>query len=64
MRAIVNVGSIGQPRDGDKRLSYVLFDGRAITFVRLDYDVEQAVADIKAVPELPEYLAERLKVGR
>jgi diadenosine tetraphosphatase ApaH/serine/threonine PP2A family protein phosphatase len=64
LRAIVNVGSIGQPRDGDKRLSYVLYDGRAITFVRLDYDVERAVADIKAVPALPEYLAERLKVGR
>ena len=64
MRAIVNVGSIGQPRDGDWRLSYVLFDGRALTFVRLEYDIERAVADIQAVPELPTYLAERLKVGR
>ena len=64
LRAIVNVGSIGQPRDGDSRLSYVLFDGRAITFVRLEYDVERAMADIAAVPELPHYLAERLKVGR
>jgi diadenosine tetraphosphatase ApaH/serine/threonine PP2A family protein phosphatase len=26
-RAIVNVGSVGQPRDGDPRLSYALFDG-------------------------------------
>ena len=64
LRAIVNVGSIGQPRDGDKRLSYVLFDGRAITFVRLEYDVERAVADIQAVPALPHYLAERLRVGK
>jgi diadenosine tetraphosphatase ApaH/serine/threonine PP2A family protein phosphatase len=64
LRAIVNVGSIGQPRDGDSRLSYVLFDGRAITFVRLEYDVERAMADIEAVPALPHYLAERLKVGR
>ncbi|MSR62358.1 MAG: metallophosphoesterase [Planctomycetes bacterium] len=64
LRAIVNVGSIGQPRDGDKRLSYVLFDGKAITFVRLEYDVERAMADIQAVPELPTYLAERLMVGR
>jgi diadenosine tetraphosphatase ApaH/serine/threonine PP2A family protein phosphatase len=63
-KAIVNVGSIGQPRDGDRRLSYVLFDGRAITFVRLEYDVEQAMADIRAVPELPDYLADRLNVGR
>ena len=64
LRAIVNVGSIGQPRDGDNRLSYVLFDGKAITFVRLEYDIERAMADIQAVPELPDYLAERLKVGR
>jgi diadenosine tetraphosphatase ApaH/serine/threonine PP2A family protein phosphatase len=64
LRAIVNVGSIGQPRDGDSRLSYVLYDGRAITFVRLAYDVERAMADIQAVPDLPGYLAERLKVGR
>jgi predicted phosphodiesterase len=63
-KIMVNVGSIGQPRDGDRRLSYVLFDGRAITFVRLEYDVERAAADIEAVPELPNYLAERLKVGR
>ncbi len=63
-RAIVNVGSIGQPRDGDSRLSYVLFDGTAVTFVRLEYDVERAMADIRAVPELPGYLAERLRVGR
>jgi predicted phosphodiesterase len=64
LHAIVNVGSIGQPRDGDNRLSYVLFDGRAVTFVRLSYDVERAMADIHAVPALPGYLAERLKVGR
>jgi len=63
-RAIVNVGSIGQPRDGDRRLSYVLFDGHAITFVRLEYDVERAMNDIRAVPALPHYLAERLGVGR
>ena len=63
-RVIVNVGSVGQPRDGDCRLSYVLFDGRAVTFVRLDYDIERAAAAIQAVPELPRYLAERLRVGR
>lgn len=63
-RAIVNVGSIGQPRDGDARLSYVLFDGRQLTFVRCDYDVEAAAAAIRAVPELPEFLAERLASGR
>lgn len=63
-RAILNVGSVGQPRDGDPRLSYVLFDGRHVTFVRLEYEVERAVASIRAVPELPEHLAARLLVGR
>jgi len=63
-RAIVNVGSVGQPRDGDPRLSYVLFDGAEITFVRLEYDHASAAAAIRAVPELPEFLAARLSVGR
>ena len=63
-RVIVNVGSVGQPRDGDPRLSYALFDGRNVTFVRLDYDHAQAAAAIRAVPELPDFLAERLSLGR
>jgi diadenosine tetraphosphatase ApaH/serine/threonine PP2A family protein phosphatase len=64
LRAIVNVGSVGQPRDRDPRLSYVLFDGENITFVRLEYDVAGAQAAIRALPELPDYLAERLAEGR
>jgi diadenosine tetraphosphatase ApaH/serine/threonine PP2A family protein phosphatase len=64
LRAIVNVGSVGQPRDGDPRLSYVLFDGACLTFVRLDYDVARAQADIRANPELPDYLAARLETGQ
>ena len=64
VRVIVNVGSIGQPRDGDSRLSYVLFDGAELTFVRLEYDVEEAASAIRAVPELPDYLADRLLAGR
>jgi diadenosine tetraphosphatase ApaH/serine/threonine PP2A family protein phosphatase len=63
-RAIVNVGSVGQPRDGDPRLSYVMFDGRRIRFVRLAYDHAAAAAAIRAIPALPEFLAERLALGR
>ena len=62
--AIVNVGSVGQPRDGDARLSYVVFDGRNVTFLRLEYPVEETQAEIRAVPELPNYLADRLGVGQ
>lgn len=63
-RAIVNVGSVGQPRDGDPRLSYVLFDGKNVTFLRIEYDIPGAMADIRAVDELPEFLASRLADGR
>jgi len=63
-RVLINVGSVGQPRDGDNRLSYVVFDGQRVTFVRLDYDYEMAAALIREVPELPDYLADRLALGR
>ncbi len=62
-RAIVNVGSVGQPRDGDRRLCYALFDGKNLSFVRLEYDVEAAQKDIRAVSALPAYLADRLAIG-
>jgi hypothetical protein len=42
----------------------VLFDGIAVTFVRLHYDVEAAAAAIRAVAALPDFLADRLAVGR
>jgi predicted phosphodiesterase len=63
-RAIVNIGSVGQPRDGDKRLSYAIFDGRNLTFIRLEYDVALAQEHIRAVPELPAHLADRLSLGQ
>jgi len=64
VKVIINVGAVGQPRDGDARLSYALFDGRHVTFIRLEYDVEAAAAAIRAVVGLPDYLADRLFVGR
>ena len=63
-KAIINVGSVGQPRDGDTRLSYAIFDGRCITFIRLEYSHEDAAERIRAVTGLPDYLADRLAVGR
>ncbi len=63
-RAIVNVGSVGQPRDGDTRLSYALWDGGQLTFARLAYDVEAVQEEIRAVSGLPEFLADRLGKGR
>ena len=63
-KALVNVGSVGQPRDGDPRASYVTFDGSTVRFHRVEYDVEDTVKRIYATPGLPNYLADRLLVGR
>lgn len=63
-RYLVNAGSVGQPRDGDPRAGYVLFDDRARTlhFVRVEYDVDSAMRSIREAG-LPEFLAERLRWG-
>ncbi|MEZ6005783.1 MAG: metallophosphoesterase family protein [Planctomycetota bacterium] len=63
-RVLINVGSVGQPRDEDPRLSYVLFDGATVHFRRLEYDHQRAADLIRAVPELPDFLADRLAQGR
>ena len=61
----INVGSVGQPRDGDPRASYALYDpqARKVKFCRVEYDVEAAQAKIREAG-LPERLAERLAVGQ
>lgn len=58
------VGAVGQPRDGDPRACYCLFDDRrvAITLRRVDYDIDKAAAKIRAAG-LPDILAERLFQG-
>ena len=61
----VNVGSVGQPRDGDPRASYVVYDLNtgSIEQRRLDYDIPKAQQKILAAG-LPERLASRLALGR
>ena len=63
-RYLLNVGSIGQPRDGDARLSFGLLDTEAVSFeiVRAHYDVEAAARKIKAAG-LPRSLGKRLAKG-
>ncbi|MGE3163384.1 MAG: metallophosphoesterase [Planctomycetota bacterium] len=62
-KVIINVGSVGQPRDGDPRGCYVIFDGESVEFRRVKYDVEKTVQRFRDTP-LPEYLALRLLEGR
>ena len=63
-KILLNVGSVGQPRDGDYRACYVTLEGRTITWHRLDYDVEKTVEKILKTDRLPSYLASRLREGR
>jgi diadenosine tetraphosphatase ApaH/serine/threonine PP2A family protein phosphatase len=62
---LINPGSVGQPRDGDPRAAYALFDSesRVVTYVRVAYDIETAQRKIK-VAGLPPILADRLIAGR
>jgi predicted phosphodiesterase len=63
-KAIINVGSVGQPRDRDVRASYVVLEEGAVRFVRVEYDVDETVRRIHAERELDDYLGSRLKEGR
>ena len=63
-KALVNVGSVGQPRDRDTRASYTILEEALVRFVRVEYDVEAVVAQIHAIAELDDYLGNRLREGR
>ena len=62
---MINPGSVGQPRDGDPRAAYALFDSDAkqVTYCRTEYDVATAQRKIH-IAGLPPILADRLLVGR
>jgi len=62
---LLNPGSVGQPRDGDPRAAYIVYDtqARSATFFRLDYDIAAVQEKIRR-SGLPEVLADRLATGR
>jgi predicted phosphodiesterase len=62
---LLNPGSVGQPRDGDPRAAYALYDSErnVVDYYRVDYDVEGAQRKIRDAG-LPPFLAERLSLGR
>lgn len=64
VRAIINVGSVGQPRDRNCRSCYVIFDGATVTYRRVEYDVEKTVQKILAQPEIHPASGLRLRDGR
>lgn len=65
-RVMVNVGSVGQPRDGDNRSCYVIVDDEALTieFRRLRYPYEITRDKIYAERDLDNMLGDRLRPGR
>ena len=62
---VINAGSVGQPRDGDPKASYVIYDDEETTIEikRVEYDVKKAREKILRAG-LPAPLAERLLEGR
>jgi predicted phosphodiesterase len=63
-RLMINVGSVGQPRDGDPRSCYLIYDEDRVEFRRVVYDIERTVRAIEAEPELDDFLGYRLREGR
>jgi len=63
-KTMTNVGSVGQPRDGDPRACYVILEGDTITFRRIDYDVNKTAQKIYDTPDLDNFLGDRIKDGR
>lgn len=63
-RSLWNVGSVGQPRDGDSRACYALVEEDAVTWWRVPYDHRETARKILATGRLGEVLARRLAMGR
>lgn len=68
-KVLVNVGSVGQPRNGDNRSSYVTLDldgsgGGMVRFHRVGYDFEKTAQKIYDIPDLDNFLGDRLRDGR
>jgi diadenosine tetraphosphatase ApaH/serine/threonine PP2A family protein phosphatase len=64
-RYIINAGGVGQPRDGNPRAGFGIYDAdrRLVTVTRVSYPIAQTQAKMRAAG-LPQLLIERLEVGR
>ncbi len=63
-KTMVNVGSVGQPRDGDSRACYVVLEEGVVRFRRVEYPLESTIEKIHGIIELDNFLGDRLRDGR
>ena len=63
-KVLINVGSVGQPRDKDPRACYAEVSSGSVRFHRVAYDAKATSDKIRAIPELNDFLADRLLEGR
>ncbi|MEM9753038.1 MAG: metallophosphoesterase family protein [Planctomycetota bacterium] len=76
-KCIVNPGSVGQPRDRDPRASYAILyhadegseenpneTNARVEFVRLEYDIQSVIDKVEQIPDLADFLGQRLLEGR
>lgn len=61
-RLVVNIGSVGQPRDGNSRASAAVWDGQTVELFRVDYDYRKTQRKMRSFG-LPPVLAKRLVEG-
>lgn len=63
-KCMINVGSVGQPRDSNPLSCYVFMDDNVVNFRRVEYAVAETAQKIYAIPELDNFLGDRLLEGR
>jgi diadenosine tetraphosphatase ApaH/serine/threonine PP2A family protein phosphatase len=63
-KAMVNVGSVGQPRDGDRRACYLILEDDSVRYRRIEYPFEVTCRKIHAIGDLDNFLGDRLTQGR
>lgn len=63
-KLMINVGSVGQPRDGNPEACYVILEDDGITYRRLEYPVDITSEKIYGIPDLDNMLGDRIKSGR
>lgn len=62
-QTVINVGSVGQPRDGNPKSCYVTIENGTVHYHRVEYDAEETCRRILAIPELDPFLGQRLLAG-